>query len=300
MSNIILRPVYNRPEMLFLSIEYEIKAREYFKSSKKYFTDDDYTTIFIVEHGSHPAVMDFVKRYPYSSAYVERPEKYGLTVNILEGFKAAFERADNHVVYIEDDILIHKTYFEYMDKLLSHPDVGKYSVISPYNKNNDGNVNKVYKGHHYAALAPLIGKDFYETYIRPNSVMEYYKNPPKYVIDLNEKYREYWGKGGYKYKDATHYMQAGLLNRLVDIAMIEEESYVIMPEVNRQIHIGYYGANRPGGTIPGKNFAERLTNLREIIKSGDEMYKHSATKQYNDYLAFSSKLDTWNGTLEII
>jgi len=300
MGNIIMRPVYNRPEMLFLSIEYEIQAREYYKSTKKYFSDDDYTTLFIIEHGAHPMVEQFVENYPYRSLLIKRPEQYGLTINILEGFKAAFDRTDTHVVYIEDDILVHKTYFEYMEKLMTHPNLGKYSVLSPYNKNDDGHVNKVYKGHHYAALAPLINKEFYEKYVRPNSVMEYYKNPPQYMTNLNEKYKEHWGKGGYKYKDATHYMQAGLLNRLVDIAMIEEESYVIMPEVNRQIHIGYYGANRPGGKLPGENFNERLNNLREIIKSADKMYELSATKMYNDYLTFSGKLNDWDGTLEFV
>ena len=104
MGNIMMRPVYNRPEMLFLSIEYEIKAREYYKSTKKYFSDDDYTTLFIIEHGAHPMVEQFVKNYPYRSLIIKRPEQYGLTINILEGFKAAFDRTDTHVVYIEDDI----------------------------------------------------------------------------------------------------------------------------------------------------------------------------------------------------
>jgi hypothetical protein len=53
------------------------------------------------------------------------------------------------------------------------------------------------------------------------------------------------------------------------------------------------------GKIPGDTYEERLANLREIIKSGAEMYKHTAAKRYNDYKSFSPKLDEWDGTLEI-
>lgn len=291
MTNIILRPVFDRPEMLYLSVEYEIAAR------KRHMLEGDFITLFLIEHDSPQLTMKLVQQYPFRNYCIMRPRKFGLTINILEGMKEAFSLTDDYVIYIEDDILLHKTYFEYIDKLFNMEDLGKWSVLSPYNVDDDGDVNKVFRGHHYAALAPVINKEFYMNYIFECSTMDYYNNPPRFVSSLNEMYREDWESGKYKYKDTAHYEQAGLINRLVDAAMIDEDMYVITPDIPRQQHIGYFGKNRPGGNIPGDSFEERLANLREIIKSADEMYKRSGTPQYNDYQIFSPKLDSWDGTL---
>jgi hypothetical protein len=184
-----------------------------------------------------------------------------------------------------------------MKLLLEHPKVDKFSVLSAYNFDDNGAVDEIYNGSHYAALAPLINKKFYMDYVLPYSTLKYYVNRSQVVTKLNEKYKEYWGKG-YKYKNAMHNEQAGLINRLVDACKIDGNGPVIMPRVNRQQHIGYFGKNRPGGAIPGATYEERLANLRRIILDAKKMYDLSATKQYNDYKVFSPKLDEWDGTLK--
>jgi hypothetical protein len=292
-EQIIMRPVYNRPEMLKLSLEYEIKARKYHKM------EDRFTTLFIIEYGSPKETIDLVKNYPYQSFNIYRKRRFGLTINILEGMKDAFNMTGDYVIYIEDDILIHETYFKYIDLLLNMPEIGKWSILSPFNFDDGGDVHEVRKMHHYAALAPVINFEFYEKHIYPSSNEYYYGNPVNFVLQLNGRYEEHWKSRRYKYTNAEHHEQAGLINRLVDAAMIDDGMHVIMPRINRQQHIGYFGKNRPGGHIPGKSFDERVKNLREIIKSADKMYELSATKQYNDYKIFSPKLDEWDGTLRL-
>ena len=287
---IILRPVFNRPEMLKLSLEYEERARNNLTF------DDDFLTLFIIEYGAPDKTIQLIKDYPYKKVAIQRGKKHGLSKNILLGMRTAFEKANNYVVYIEDDILIHSTYFDYMYKLLKLLGSEKFSVLSSYNRDDKGSVNEVYRGHHYAALAPLISKYFFEKYIAPCVTPAYYGNRHKFVLNLNDKYKKYWG-GKYKYKDVQHNEQAGLLNRLVDVALIEEDMYVIMGRVNRHQHIGYYGKNRPGGKLPGKAFEERVENLRHIISSADKMYEMTNSKQYNNYKTFSPKLKEWYGTL---
>jgi hypothetical protein len=278
--------------MLALSIEYESKAREYYGGV------DSVTTLFLIEHGADKKVLELIDKYPFKKEIIHRQEKMGLTKNILEGMTEAFDRTDSFIIYVEDDILLHKTYFNYMKVLMQLIPQGTYSVLASFNKDDVGDVHKVFKGHHYAALAPIITKKFFNTYIYPCANADYYNNPPRFVTKLNEKYKEYWGKK-YKYKDTTHYEQAGLINRLVDVALIEEDMCVIIPYVNRQQHIGYFGKNRPGGLLPGNNYKERLKNLRSIITDADKMYEMSAAKQYNDYKVFSPKLDKWDGTLSL-
>jgi hypothetical protein len=277
--------------MLKLSIEYEVRARESCDLC-------DFTTIFLVEHGADAKTVELAKSYPFDAKYIVRDKKYGLTVNILEGMKAAFDIADSFVLHLEDDILLHKDYFAYMKVLLSM--VGeKYSVLSPFSPDDGGNVHEINKHNHYAALAPIISKYFFNRYIKKCAHGDYYNSPVRFVTMLNALYKEHWASRKYKYTNAAHYEQAGLINRLVDAAAIEDDIYIYMPRVNRQQHIGYFGKNRPGGKIPGKTFKERLKNLRNIILDADAMYKMSATKQYNDYKVFSPKLEEWDGTLHV-
>jgi hypothetical protein len=218
--------------------------------------------------------------------------------------KKAFSMTEDYVVYIEDDILLHRSYFKFIDKMLHMPELeGKYSILSPFSKVDDGNINHIFKRHHYAALAPFIPKEFHTKYILPHSVMEYYQNEPGFINAMDKHYNDRgYRDEGYKYKaeELKHWQQAGMINRLVDIAMIEEGKYVINPIINRQQHIGFVGINRPGGIIPGNGFDERVTNLREIIKTPEALYDATKAKMYNDYTAFKPELDKWDGTLELI
>lgn len=293
-KQVIMRPCYNRPEMFKLSLEYEIKAREYFDMG------DEFHTIFIVEHGSPPIIDDLIKDYPYEYSVIKREQRFGLSANILEGMKVAFANTDDWVIYIEDDVLLHESYFKYIKTVLDMQELDNFSVISPYSFDDGGDVGIIRMDRHYCALAPLISKDFYERYILHCSNETYYNNHTQFVLQLNDKYKEYQHDRTYRYKDSCHNMQAGVINRLCDIARIEEDMYVVMPSVNRIQHVGIYGHNRKKGTdIPGSNFDERLESLREIIKDADKMYEMAGSKQYNDYQIFSDKLDTWDSKLKL-
>ena len=288
--NYIMRPVFNRPEMLYLSFEYEYKARETHKFSS------DLTTLFIVEYGAPKSVVNMLNKYPYNYEIIFREYRYGLSANILEGFKTAFDKSNDFVIYIEDDVLLHSSYFQFMDAVLNHPEAKDFTVASAYYFNDNGSVNNLIRRNHYAALAPLISKRFYNNYILPISSMTYYKDPHGFVVALDGKYKD---SDTYRYKSPMHNMQAGVINRLTDVATIEEGLTMVMPEVNRQQHIGFYGHNRPGGEIIGNSFEERLENLRDIITDPKKLYEATGSKQYNDYKIFSPKLETWDGTLQL-
>lgn len=301
--NVIMRVAWNRPEMLQVSIEHEVKARKY------YMIDGDFITIFVVDYNPPRETMEVINKYPFKKKVLIREKQFGLTRNILLGMKTAFNFADDYMIYIEDDICVHETYFKYMDVLMGM-DLGKYSVLSAYSKIDKGSVNEVYMGHHYCAWGALITKKFFEEYILTHIHADYYgtfKEEHKnfgvrahYVNMLNETYRNHpKAKEYYKYIESDiHNEQAGMVNRLVDIALMERNWHVIMPTINRQQHIGFYGKNRPGAKgIPGSTFEERVINLRKIIKNEKLMYEMTGSKQYKDYAVFDKKLDNWDGTL---
>jgi hypothetical protein len=294
MKNCILRPVWNRPEMLLFSLEYEVEARKNYKFSSDMFT------LFVAEHNTTPEVHAVIKHYPFPYHIIERETPYGLTPNILEGYKVAFQNSDSFVITIEDDVLLHKSYFKWIDSIFNlGDDLPSFSVINTWGPNN-GDVDYIKKAHHYGPWAPLVNKDFFERYILPHANVAYYRNRPAKMLELNKNYMKYRESGKYKFKGTEYNEQAGLINRLVDHAMIDEDMYVLTPEVNRTRNIGYFGKNRRGGSIPGKDFAERTANLEKIITDPEEMLRHAGIKKWaEDYALFNPALDEWDGDIKV-
>jgi len=303
--NVIMRPVWNRPEMLYLSIEYELNARKYHNFSS------DTLTIFVLDYGYDKKVLEIVEQYPGPKKIIKRKKRLGLTINILEGMKEAFTYADDYIIYIEDDMIVHKTYFQFLDVLMGLVNPSEYSVIIGHSKGihnkgrknfdaPDADLNMVMKDHVYAAFASLIRKEFFNDYILPCIGPTYYKNfntRDKFVTVLGLKYGN---DKRFKYRGNlmhAHNEQAGLINRLVDVALIEEGKYTLRPVATRTVHIGVYGKNRPGN-IPGKNFKERVSLLRSAIKN-NKLYDLTMSKQYDDYEMFSPRLDDWDGKLYV-
>ena len=157
--NTILRVAWDRAEMLQVSIEHEIAAREHYKFS------DDLITLFVLDHGYTKDVMNVIRNYPYEYKVTARDNHCGLSKNILLGMKEAFEMASDFIIYVEDDILVHDTYFEYLDVVMGM-DCGKVSVYSAYAPENGDDVNEVFRTHRYAAWGSVIMKDFFELLLR--------------------------------------------------------------------------------------------------------------------------------------
>lgn len=290
-----MRMACDRPEMLHLSLESEVKARQRYK-----FTSD-LLTLFIIDEGDNTEVIKLAEKYPFKKEIIIRDKKFGLTKNILGGMQTAFSRSDDYIIYIEDDILLHETFFVYLDAALTTLSPDEFTVLLSYSSNNAGNVNKVVKKTKYSSIGSLIQKSFFQKYISPHIHDKYYKTDAsraKYIVDFDNKYKKYWEKS-YRYatRVGMHNEQAGLINRLVDIAAIEEGKYSILPLVSRSIHIGFYGKNRPG-SLTGTGFDERLQNLRNIFSTGDSS-KIPNSGKYNDYQQFSYKLEDWSGKIII-
>jgi len=296
--NYIVRAAFNRPEMFFVSLKSEEEARNRYCNS-------EYKTLFCIEYGAPKIIDEIIERfYPFEYEVVRRPFRHFGWGNILEGFNEVSQFAENHILNLEDDCIVHPTYFEYIDKAISLVD-DKCSVINASNRSNPNRnktaVNSVKKTRLFEATCCLIFKDFYNKYVKPYATYEYYKNREKIIKEVNDrngnnplsKFRPE------RNNLSTHIGWDGLVNRLVDTAAIEEDMYCISPEVDRRLHIGFYGQNRPG-KFPSKeeDFSKRVEMLVDIIKDTEMMGKLDG--RYNDYELFPDELNTWDGNLTIV
>ena len=298
MRNIMLFAVWNRPEMLKIVMENLLEAYEYHALPGLEF-------VFAVEYPNDSKVIELVNDFPLlTKEIIIRKERYALSKNILEGMKVAMDYSDDYVLFQADDIVVHKTFFKFYDTLINMVNLDEISTCTTAIYKEGGNVNLVHKGHFYDAAGAFITKHFHQNYIKPCSSPAFYNNKPKFAHALDAKYRDYWkpNKSGdykYEYGIAEHHQQAGIINRLVDIARIKEGLHSLKVDVSRVRNIGFCGRNRPGGQLRGNNFEERLEFLRSIVNDRDAIYKLTGTKQYADYVNFDNSLDEWDGNLII-
>lgn len=290
--NYIIRPVWRRPHIFFKSIVSEIEARKYWNPL------GDYTTVFLLDYDYDKRVLAMVEEYPHKKEIVERDKKYHFS-NIILGIDKAMEDAEDHVIVIVEDIILHKSYFAFMDKVLNM-DLGKYSAVVSHNRHYRGHQNAIFKGNRFLDWGSLIKKDFYMKYVKPG-LNRFIATPQKFLHDLDKEYQDYY-PFPYLYKDdypPEHFHQDGYWRRACNIARIKENLPVITPAANRSLHIGFYGKNRSGHRLKGKSFEEKLYSLDKLIEL-DLLYKASLQKEYKDYFKFEDKLEDWRGELTLI
>jgi len=292
--NTVLFAVWNRPEMLEVVTESLVEAYNYYQIP-------DLNFVFAVEYPTDQKVLDLVKKFPLPTKKIlVRQQRYSLSKNILEGIKTAMDISDDYVLFQADDIVVHKTFFKFYDTLIN-TGIDDISTCTAAIYTEGGDINTVRVGKHYDAAGAMITKKFYEEYLRKCSVGQFYSNRPAFLTAIDRQYTSEHAKGTYKYKagPAIHNQQAGLINRLVDIARIEEGYNTWKVDASRVRNIGFYGHHRPGGKLQGNTYEERLSFLRRVIKDRNTIYKLTGTKQYTDYVNFDPAMDDWDGTIVI-
>jgi hypothetical protein len=293
--NYIIRAVYNRPEMFYVSLKTEEIARQHY-------CNDDFTTLFCIEYGAPTIIKEIIEKvYPYKYEIVNRSTRHFGWGNILEGFNQALQHADKYMLNLEDDCVVHETYFEYIDKVLPLID-NKCAVVNGSNRstpNRDQSlVNVVNKTSLFEATCCMMFVDFYKEFVKPYATYDYYRNRQKIIDEVNKRNGD---DPRSKFRPSRNNLNKhigwdGLVNRLVDTARIEKDMYCVSPQTDRRIHIGFYGQNRPG-RFPSEetDFFKRVDLLVNIVNNPETMAKLDG--RYKDYSNFDPSLEDWSGTL---
>jgi len=287
--NVLLRTVFNKPEMLQLSIKYEQIAREHF--------DDDYFTIFVVDFGAYPKCIEVINAYPFKHRIIMRPQRHYVCANIMEGLKTASEMSPDFIINMEDDVILHKTYFEYVRKAHELVKDTKYSVITTWGYSPAGDPTILKQSDYSCGPGTIISNDFFNRYLSNYANVGYYNNWAGTIKDIN-KLNEHNPIAKYDINNMSHLDWDGVMNRLVDYASFKEDMHAYSSLCFRLLHIGFCGFNRHGKFPIGiDSFEDRLEFLEKHIFDPDMLSKLDGL--YNDYHTFDPNLDTWDGSLRI-
>lgn len=290
--NILIRSVFNRPEMLYLSIKYEIAAR-------KYYQNDDIKTIFAVDYGGDPGCLDVIKRYPFEKFVIQRPYRHKVCANIMEALRATTQHIDTYFINLEDDCVLHKTYFKFVDEALKLIPDKKFSVLTTWGLSPHGDPSVLKPGVFSCGPGTVISKYFFDKYMLEHATETYYRNWIP-TIDAVNRRNEINPNAKYSIKKGNqhdHLDWDGLMNRLVDTALFEEGVHSYSSLCYRLLHIGFFGFNRPYGRYPKE--LDTFTKRVEFLERG--IYEPKLLEQldgvYKDYNTFDSRLDSWDGGL---
>lgn len=288
--NVLLRTVYDKPEMLYLSIKYEKIARDYF--------NDDYLTIFAVDYGANPKCLEVIKDYQFDYIIVERPVRHFVCANVLGGLKAGCKRADDYIINMEDDVILHKSYFEFVKKAHDLVKSFGYSAITTWGLSPTGDPSILKESDYFCGPGTVINKQFFEEYIVPYATRDYYRNWVPTIQAINELNRDNT-KAKYKVGNLSHLDWDGLANRLVDYASFSKGLHSYSSACFRLLHIGFYGFNRRGGKYPSGiiSFDDKVSFLESNIFNPDMLSKLDGV--YKDYHIFDTALDAWDGSLRL-
>lgn len=226
--NYILIPGRNRSEFFDITLDSLMDCPEI----------KDYQILFAFENDVLPEYYDIIKRYVRYPSQIEIKRwdmHYGLTRGHLEGMKIAFQKTDEYVIVVEDDVRVSRDFLRYMDYCYrhfykEHSDIGTISgQMSRDSVSGERDVRLIHKRQWYSPYGVLIPKKFFDELLLPHCTEAYYKDP-RYP---DEYYPEWKHKGKY-------IEQAGLINRIIH----KNNLYCLEPEVPRCQDIGFYGKNR--------------------------------------------------------
>ncbi|MFA5409687.1 MAG: glycosyltransferase [Bacilli bacterium] len=291
--NVIVRPVFNRPEMLYLSLKYEQKAREVF--------DDGYITLFAVDDGSNKDCLDLIESYKFDKIVVKRSYRYKVCANVMEALRQAFNEDIKYAINIEDDLILHPRFFEFVSKAHNSVENLKYSVITTWGYSNLGDPSVLKRTSYSCGPGVVISKEFFNLFMLQFANFGYYNGWITTINKIND-----WNANNpiatYKKEFGnllTHLDWDGLMRRLVDYACYKDNMFSYSSLCYRLLHIGFYGYNRHGGKFPNdlREFSDRVLFLENNIFNPDILSKLDGV--YKDYSVFDHRLENWNGDLSL-
>jgi hypothetical protein len=267
----ILRPCWQRPEILKLSLEYQQEAVDL----------DKFITVFVVDYPQSDEIMCVIGDYKPPKAIILRKQWYNLTRSILEAYKWIFEDFNaDMVVTIEEDAIIAKDFLKLALWFRENPISSEVLTL------NSGwleelavrqDDNKLHKINWHFPVAIGVMRNMFEKYVLPHCHEGYYNNAPSY---LWEHFPDIWKRG-------SNTGQAGLFNRI----RIKNNLQVLCPEVRRAGHIGVYGFFQGGNKFGELSEPAKYEVLKQYACDGKFLRQLAEGQNPDNFVDFNPNTD---------
>lgn len=286
MTNYIIRPVFNRAEMLALSFEYERIARQYYNT--------DFVTVFSKEYGTTQEVDDVISTYPFDYEIFQRPSRpYPIrqSIGIVESILKYTEKSDKYCLLMEDDTCMHKHFFQYIDTITkTEPEALIYNAVAREDLDSK-KINTIVRCDKYYGWVNLHNKkklDIVAPYLD-----KYLYNFMECISSLDDQYSDIiFPRGLYTHNS---YEQDGLFSRIGIIEGEKGQVPYVMPCASRMLNIGVVGVHTPG-IINGNTFKERMDTIKKWMEDFKDK-DSKAAKTFAEKMWFDNDLNSWNGNL---
>jgi len=209
-----------------------------------------YPVIFVSEHPQNPEVMRLLQTFPGDKEFITRPTNFGLTKNILEGFKYAMSKASHYIIVLLDEVMISKDFLKFTNYCYHHFYTPDLLSVTGYSE-TEGKHNEVEYHAWYQDYGMLITKTAFDKYILPHCNEQYYKNRDHYLqTHFPGIFEKRWNE------------QSGLIQRV----RVKHKLRILKSCVCRSMPIGIYGG-RSKSMLQTKAYEERYTALKQIMNN---------------------------------
>jgi glycosyltransferase involved in cell wall biosynthesis len=291
MKDIVLIPIYYRPEYLQLCLEHLIEA-EGINDKEVWLLQDNHPDDQYV----HKLENDWTQQVVNSWAgalnlrgfLTPRHTTEGNSLNTLEGYKRAYASGAERVYLVEDDVFVTPDFFEWHENVQNKGDFFCTVGNNCFWKNRE-KIRPVrdpaayYTASWYGSYGVCWKRENMSTFLK-HATNLYYNNMRGYIqtqlsnTPLGDNFTE----------------QDGLIER----TLILSGKKAAFPFVSRAYHMGFYGYHRDG-LRPSGFLQQKIEGLREMI-ANPATIANKINNPYDDLEMFpeDSAFHEWNGELK--
>lgn len=257
--NVILVPVYRRPELLYLNLKNLSKCRSI----------DNYHVVYEKEYDYSDKIDDVIQRFSniLGSDSIMWDSYYGLNKGYLEAVKQLTPVTDDYLIVIEEDVRVTRDFLEWVEYVYRHFLTAEvFSIVGfahenrPQENITQTDIELVLCGEWHSPYGAVFPKKMLEKIVLPHCTERYYQDRKGYSEAL--------------YHLGRWYEQDGLMQRL----LITHNLRTLAPKLSRAQHMGYWGRGPYQGEK--KTFEDRICEISSILDSEEEYIKRSRATNF--------------------
>ena len=247
MQDILIIPTYDRPEMLWLCLEFLAASPE---------SNSVQVRVVVDAHVNQPPpprteILEVLEKFPQLSLQVGfRPSHQfpGNSFNVLMAYRDAYETEAELIFMVEDDVLISPDFFDW--HRCHHAITPLACTIGVQNPGHGA----------YASLGVCFRREFFRLLL-PHCRAAYFQNMRNYC-------RSYFPASPFDCE------QDGLLARLL------KDYPVLWAKTPKAQHVGWYGYHRKKSIRPTGTLEQRFEQVKATLRS--EVALSSLMKDFGD------------------